>query len=64
MSWAPGLYSEIVEKVYKPIKKQQIEKFEICNFRCSNPASVKNYLCFALSLTVSEITENLSFQGY
>ena len=37
--------------------KWKISKFVI--FACSNPARVGNSLCFALSLTVSEISANL-----
>ena len=46
---------EILENVYKPIRKKQIKNFEVCNVACIYPARVKNSLRFALSLTVSEI---------
>ena len=54
----------IVENVYSPIKKQQIQNFKICNFACSNPKRVGNLLHFALFLTVSEISENLKFLNF
>ena len=55
---------EMVENVYKPIRKQQIENFKILILACSNPARDENLFRFVLSLTVSEITANLSFQGH
>ena len=53
------LTGEIGENVYKPIRKQQIKNFEICNSAFCNPVGVQNLLRLALSLTVSEIMANL-----
>ena len=39
----------------------KIEKYKICYFACSNTTRVNNWLRFALSLKVSEITTNLYF---
>ena len=42
------LTAEMVENIYQPIRKQQIQNFKISIIACSNPARVQNLLYLLL----------------